>query len=155
MNKNLIIKKKKNKIYFEVIFTIISTILVISISLKSSNLLFLLLFEILLIAGIMSEVSSYVFLNKIKNTRPTDFEEIIFWNNKNCIFTEKYILFWKNSKIICYEYRELKKFYKEISYTRKGMPDILYMTFNKNETYEIRVYSNAFIDEKYPTSKNI
>lgn len=160
MDINLIIKKKLNKIVFEFVFASLWIIVTLLLYLKSNNIIILILLGIFPIVTLLSEISSYIFIRKIKNTRSSDSEQINFFNNQNCVFTEKNILLWKKRKIISYEYSELKSIYREICYTRRGAPDILYMNFNKKETYKIKVYANAYFEnkidniEKYLVNKN-
>lgn len=78
MDINLIIKKKLNKIVFEFVFASLWIIVTLLLYLKSNNIIILILLGIFPIVTLLSEISSYIFIRKIKKYRSSDSEQIIF-----------------------------------------------------------------------------
>lgn len=141
---SLICKNRKRVIFS--ILCIIILIIIENVYFKLESVISLLLFWIFIILELISTLNTQIALIKIKRLNLVS-GKINFWNKKNCIFTDKNLIFYRKGKVLVYEYDDIVIIQRRIEYHRRGMPDFLIIEFKDEIKFETKILDDYFVNK--------
>ena len=90
------------------------------------------------------KINKYLINNKLENK----IGNILFWNEKNYFLTDNYILFVKNFKVNCIDYKDIKTISKRIEIRYKGVNEYLIIELNDDKKYDILIWTTFLVGEE-------
>ena len=154
---NYYVRDSKNDIYVYIIFFIILIIFLFIISVIV-KFYYILILGFLFLLAVISKFDTYYKINKIKkylidNKMLNKIGYIDFWNEKDCFFTEKYIIVYFHNDVYTIDYNEIIGiYYKDklriVNMASSHLDTYMYICTDKIEL-PILVWTSYLVDKEY------
>jgi len=149
------IKIAKGDVDIHLFVAIILFLILIYVSYKCDCYYFLFI-ELFQLIRLISRVDGYFNIKKIKeylieNNLIDKIGDIDFWNEKDYILSDKYMIIKRYKKVYAFKYSDIEKIYKKTCFTSgrySQYEEYLTIVTNDNE-FEILIYTSVLVEEEY------
>lgn len=149
------IKIAKGDVDIHLLVAIILFLILIYVSYKCDSYYFLFI-ELFQLIRLISRVDGYFNIKKIKNYLIENnlidkIGDIDFWNEKDYVLSDKYMIIKRYKKVCAFKYSDIEKIYKKTCFTYgrySQYEEYLTIVINDNE-FEILTYTSVLVEEEY------